>query len=202
MIFLQSLAQLAVRGIDVDTAVLFGRRSPLSSVCRTMPGKQPLLVRGPRPRRGKARAFAHPFLKRQTRSSPKKDWRSGRRSIGVQKFPYLRDHRVDGRSSSRRPGHIELAWAAACEQFRHKPFFLENLQFDSALILPDNSRQTPADAPGNRLQRRGLSHLQPARATRGGRGSRRRAAVDQALLGPHQHGRTIASRKPSCRWPK
>ncbi len=58
----------------------------------------------------------------------------------VQKFPYLRDHQVDGEIVFPATGHMELAWAVASEQFRHESFFLENLHFDSPLILPDNSR--------------------------------------------------------------
>jgi hypothetical protein len=47
---------------------------------------------------------------------------------------------VDGEIVFPATGHLELAWAVAGEQYRHEAFFLENLQFDSPLILPDNSR--------------------------------------------------------------
>ena len=88
-------------------------------------------------RRGR---FEHPFLKRQTQMVTEDGLAVWEATLDVQKFPYLRDHQVDGEIVFPATGHLELAWAVASEQFRHEPFFLENLHFDSPLILPDNSR--------------------------------------------------------------
>ncbi|MCU0982997.1 MAG: type I polyketide synthase, partial [Pirellulaceae bacterium] len=88
-------------------------------------------------RRGR---FEHPFLKRQTRMVTEEGLAVWEISLDVSKFPYLRDHQVDGEIVFPAAGHIELAWGVAGEQFRHEAFFLENLHFDLPLILPENSR--------------------------------------------------------------
>src|SRR4029079_9905932 len=59
--------------------------------------------------------------------------------------PYLRDHQVDGECVLPATAHIELTWAAACEQFGQASGFLENLNFDAPLILSDNSHKSPLE---------------------------------------------------------
>ena len=140
VIFLHSLARLAARGANVDTTVLFGAgrryvRLPKNPWQHTRhwfeaPASAEL-------RRGR---FDHPFLKRQTQLVTEEGQAVWEAALSVQKFPYLRDHQVDGEIVFPATGHLELAWAVACEQFRHESFFLEDLHFELPLILPDNSR--------------------------------------------------------------
>src|SRR5207244_1495021 len=87
----------------------------------------------------------HPFLKSQNQMVSEEGPVIWEAALNAQKFPYLRDHQVDGEMVFPATAHLELAWAVASEQFRHESFFLENLQFDLPLILPDNSRH-PLDA--------------------------------------------------------
>ena len=139
-VFLQSLAQLAARGLAPDTERLFGSgrryiRLPKYPWQHTRhwfesPAAAEL-------RRGR---FEHPFLKRQTQLVTEEGLAVWEAAVDVPKFPYLRDHRVDGEVVFPASGHLELAWAVAGEQFRHEPFFLEHLHFDLPLILPENSR--------------------------------------------------------------
>ncbi|MEJ7594159.1 MAG: SDR family NAD(P)-dependent oxidoreductase [Planctomycetaceae bacterium] len=84
--------------------------------------------------------FDHPFLKRKTQFVTEDGLAVWEAALGVHKFPYLRDHQVDGEIVFPATGHLELAWAVASEQFRHETFFLENIHFDLPLILPDSSR--------------------------------------------------------------
>lgn len=143
VVFLQSLARLAVRGIAPNTAALFGNdrrfvRLPLYAWRKSRYWfETPALTEA---RRG---AFAHPFLKRQTPLVSEEGLAVWEAALAIQKFPYLHDHRVDGAIVFPATAHIELAWAAASEQFQHQPFFLENLHFESALILPEDSRHPP-----------------------------------------------------------
>lgn len=136
VIFLQSLARLTARGAESDAAALFG------------PGRR--YVRMPNYpwqharywfeapaaaelRRGR---FEHPYLKRQTEAATEPGLAVWEASVDVHRSPYLRDHQVDGEVVFPATGHLELAWAVASEQFRHGPFFLENLHFDTPLIVP------------------------------------------------------------------
>jgi len=139
-VFLQSLARLAARGLTPDVEVLYG------SDCRYVrlpsypwqhsrywfeSSAAAAMRKGP---------FEHPFLKRKTQFVTEDGLVVWEAALGVHKSPYLRDHQVDGEIVFPASGHLELAWAVASEQFRHEPFFLENIHFDLPLILPDSSR--------------------------------------------------------------
>ncbi|MFM9965526.1 MAG: SDR family NAD(P)-dependent oxidoreductase [Planctomycetaceae bacterium] len=140
VVFLQSLARLAARGLEPNTALMFGSdrryvRLPKYPWQHTRHWFEPPAAAELRHGR-----FEHPFLKRQTQLVTEEGLAVWDAAIDVQKFPYLRDHQVDGEIVFPATGHLELAWAVASEQFRHESFFLEELHFDSPLILPDNSR--------------------------------------------------------------
>jgi acyl transferase domain-containing protein/NADPH:quinone reductase-like Zn-dependent oxidoreductase/surfactin synthase thioesterase subunit len=140
VIFLQSLARLAARGIDVDATMLFGADRRYVRLPKHPWQHQRHWFEAPALadlRRGR---FEHPFLKRQTEMVTEAGQAVWEAALSVQKFPYLRDHQVDGEIVFPATAHLELAWAVADEQYRHEPYFLENLQFDMPLILPDNSR--------------------------------------------------------------
>lgn len=139
VVFLQSLAQLAVRGVAPDSAALFG---PERRYVRlpTYPWQQsrywfesPALAEL---RRG---AFEHPFLKRATPMATEPGLAVWDAALDVNRSPFLRDHRVDSAIVFPATGHIELAWAVAAEQVRHDSWFLEDLNFDTALILPEDA---------------------------------------------------------------
>lgn len=139
-VFLQSLARLAARGLMPDTAVMFGSdrcyvRLPQNPWQHSRHWFEPPAAAELRHGR-----FEHPFLKRQTQLVTEEGLAVWEATLDVHKFPYLSDHQVDGELVFPGTGHLELAWAVANEQFRHEAFFLEELHFDSPLILPDNSR--------------------------------------------------------------
>ena len=139
-VFLQSLARLAARGLEPDTARMFGPdccyvRLPLYPWQHIRHWFEPPAAT--QLRRGR---FEHPFLKRQTQLVTEPGLAVWDATLDVQKFPYLRDHQVDGEIVFPATGHLELAWAVASEQFRHEAFFLENLHFELPLIQPENSR--------------------------------------------------------------
>ncbi len=140
VVFLQSLARLAARGLEPNTALMFGPdrryvRLPKYPWQHTRHWFESSAAAEARIGR-----FEHPFLKRPTQLVTEVGLAVWEATLDVQKFPYLRDHQVDGEVVFPATGHLELAWAVASEQFRREPFFLENLQFDSPLILPSNSR--------------------------------------------------------------
>ncbi len=140
VVFLQSLARLAARGIEPDTTVLFGSDRRYVRLPRYPWQHSRYWFEAPAAAELRRGRFEHPFLKRQTQLVTEEGLAVWEASVDVQKFPYLRDHQVDGEIVFPATGHLELAWAVAGEQFRHEAFFLENLHFDSPLILPDNSR--------------------------------------------------------------
>lgn len=139
-VFLQSLAQLAARGLAPDAEKVFGPGRRYIRLPKHPWQHSRYWFESPAATEVRRGRFDHPFLKRQTQLVTEEGLAVWEAAVDAQKFPYLRDHQVDGEIVFPASGHLELAWASASEQFRHEPFFLENLHFDSPLILPDNSR--------------------------------------------------------------
>ncbi len=140
VVFLQSLGLLTARGLDPDSAILFGPNSRYVRLPNYPWQHSRYWFESPALTETRLGRFEHPFLKRNTQMISEEGLAIWEASLDIQKSPYLRDHQVDGEFVFPATGHIELAWAVASEQFRSEAFFLEALQFDSALIIPDNSR--------------------------------------------------------------
>ena len=140
VVFLQSLARLAARGLEPNTTKMFGSDRRYVRLPNNPWQHNRHWFESPAAGEMRRGRFEHPFLKRQTQLVTEPGLAVWEATLDVQKFPYLRDHQVDGEIVFPATGHLELAWAVASEQFRHESFFLENLHFDSPLILPDNSR--------------------------------------------------------------
>ena len=140
VVFLQSLARLAARGLEPSTALMFGSDRRYVRLPKYPWQHTRHWFESPAAAETRLGRFEHPFLKRPTQLATEEGLAVWEATLDVQKFQYLRDHQVDGEIVFPATGHLELAWAVASEQFRHESFFLENLHFDSPLILPDNSR--------------------------------------------------------------
>jgi acyl transferase domain-containing protein/NADPH:quinone reductase-like Zn-dependent oxidoreductase/surfactin synthase thioesterase subunit/NAD(P)-dependent dehydrogenase (short-subunit alcohol dehydrogenase family) len=140
VVFLQSLARVAARGLELDTARLFGPERRYVRLPRYPWQHNRHWFEPPAATQLRRGRFEHPFLKRQTQLVSEPGLAVWDALLDLQKFPYLRDHQVDGEIVFPATGHLELAWAVASEQFRHETFFLEVLHFDMPLILPENSR--------------------------------------------------------------
>lgn len=138
-VFLLSLAQLAARGIEPDASVIFGADRQYVRLPNYPWQHSRYWFESPGLNETRRGRFEHPFLKRQAQLITEEGLAVWEASLDLQRSPFLRDHQVDGEIVFPATGHIELAWAVAREQFRHESFFLEKLQFESALLLPDNS---------------------------------------------------------------
>jgi acyl transferase domain-containing protein/NADPH:quinone reductase-like Zn-dependent oxidoreductase/surfactin synthase thioesterase subunit len=139
VVFLQSLARLAARGVELDTTVLFGSDPGYVRLPQYSWQHQRYWFESPAVADVRRGRFDHPFLKRQTQLGTEEGLAVWDTPVDVQKFPYFRDHQVDGEVVFPASGHLELARAVAGEQFRLEEFFLENLYFETPLILPDSS---------------------------------------------------------------
>jgi phthiocerol/phenolphthiocerol synthesis type-I polyketide synthase C len=139
-VFLQSLARLAARGFEPNVDMMFGSDRRYVRLPKHPWQHNRYWFESPAAAEMRHGRFEHPFLKRQTQMVTEDSLAIWEATLGVHKFPFLRDHQVDGEIVFPATGHMELAWAVASEQFRHESFFLENLHFDSPLILPDKSR--------------------------------------------------------------
>ncbi len=139
-VFLQSLARLAARGFQPRPDLLFGADQPFVRLPHNPWQHNQYWYELPALAATRVGPYQHPFLKRQTQLVSEDGLAVWEAILDVQKFPYLRDHQVDSEIVFPATGHMELAWAVAAEQFQHQTLFLEELHFDSPLILTDNSR--------------------------------------------------------------
>jgi acyl transferase domain-containing protein/surfactin synthase thioesterase subunit len=139
-VFLQSLAILSARGAQPDVEVLFGADRRYVRLPKNPWQHNSYWFEAPAAAELRRGPFEHPFLKHRKQMVSEDGLAVWDAALSVQKFPYLRDHQVDGEIVFPATGHLELAWAVASEQFRHESFFLENLHFDLPLIIPDSSR--------------------------------------------------------------
>jgi acyl transferase domain-containing protein/NADPH:quinone reductase-like Zn-dependent oxidoreductase/surfactin synthase thioesterase subunit/NADP-dependent 3-hydroxy acid dehydrogenase YdfG len=140
VVFLHSLARLAARGFEPDAARTFGPGTRYVRLPQYPWQHSRHWFESPSAAETRRGRFEHPFLRRQTQLVTEPGLAVWDVALDVHKFPYLRDHRVDGEIVFPATGHMELAWAVASEEFRHEQFFLENLDFELPLILPENSR--------------------------------------------------------------
>lgn len=165
-VFLQSIAQLAARGREPDVDTMFGSDRRYVRLPMNPWRHSRYWFESPSAAEVRRGQFEHPFLKRATQFATEAGQGVWDVSLDLNKFPYLRVHRVDDEIVFPATGHIELAWAVASAQFPQDSFFLEELQFNSALILPENAHH-PLDVRLEVVSERGDYRVcsRPADAT-------------------------------------
>ena len=103
---------------------------------------------------------AHPLLSEHRDSGLGKDNHAFDLLLDRHADPYLDDHRVNDIIIFPATGHLEIATAAAAKAFGGRFAFLEDVNFESGLFLPEEG-----EAPEIRLEvfsgRRPLRHHEP-----------------------------------------
>ena len=82
--------------------------------------------------------FIHPHLKRKTVSLRENHNIIWDINLDLRSHPYIDDHKVQGPIVYPGAGHVELAISAGLASFGEKFEFLEDLNFENALFLPDS----------------------------------------------------------------
>ena len=83
-------------------------------------------------------SLVHPHLKKKTISARESHNIIWDINLDKRTHPYIDDHKVQGPIVYPGAGHIELSISAALASFGEKFEFLEDLNFESALFLPDS----------------------------------------------------------------
>ncbi|KKK60292.1 hypothetical protein LCGC14_3025820, partial [marine sediment metagenome] len=83
-------------------------------------------------------SFIHPHLERKTTSARESHNIIWDIKLDKRTYPYIDDHKVQGPIVYPGAGHVELSISAALASFGEKFEFLEDLNFESALFLPDS----------------------------------------------------------------
>ncbi|MDX2432932.1 MAG: SDR family NAD(P)-dependent oxidoreductase, partial [Bacteroides sp.] len=82
--------------------------------------------------------FVHPHLKSKTVSQRESNNIIWDINLDKRSHPYIDDHKVQGPIVYPGAGHVELSISAALASFGEKFEFLEDLNFENALFLPDS----------------------------------------------------------------
>jgi acyl transferase domain-containing protein/acyl-CoA synthetase (AMP-forming)/AMP-acid ligase II/NADPH:quinone reductase-like Zn-dependent oxidoreductase/acyl carrier protein len=139
---LASLASLYVRGASIDWKAFDEPYQPLKIPLPTYPFERercwedPPNTSGPRV----ASKPVHALLGERVNSAlPMAQFQS---KIGIDTFPYLNDHKVQGSVVLPASAYLEMARAASTELFGSGSPVLSNIAFQEALILPASGTRT------------------------------------------------------------
>jgi len=135
--FLSSLGKLHAWGCDVDWKAMFS-----DPVFVRMPAypwqKDRYWLETEDGRNDRLGSSVHPHLKKMAVSARENHNILWEINLDKRTHPYIDDHKVQGPIVYPGAGHVELSISAALASFGEKFEFLEDLNFESALFLPDS----------------------------------------------------------------
>lgn len=135
--FLSSLGMLHTWGCSVNWEALFDK-----AYFVRLPSypwqKERFWLETEEGRKMRLGTFVHPHLKRKTVSARENHNIIWDINLDKRTHPYIDDHKVQGPIVYPGAGHVELAISAGLASFGEKFELLEDLNFESALFLPDS----------------------------------------------------------------
>jgi len=138
--FLSSVAALYTHGVIIDWRAYNGEDNGLVPLPRYPWQKDSYWLEsedGKKMRLGKLE-FNHPHLKRKTVSARESSNIIWDVSLDIRTYPYIADHKVQGPIVFPGAGHVDLIIGAARASFGEKFEYVEDINFDNALFLPDS----------------------------------------------------------------
>ncbi len=135
--FLSSLGMLHTWGCEVDWKALFSDHKFVRLPAYPWQ-KERYWMETEQGREERLGSFVHPHLKRKTISARENHNIIWDINLDKRTRPYIDDHKVQGPIIYPGAGHVELAISAALASFGEKFEFLEDLNFENALFLPDS----------------------------------------------------------------
>ncbi len=139
-IFLSSVAALHTWGCLVDWKLFYGTENNVSSLPKYPWQKESYWIEtdeGKRTRLGTIENN-HPHLTRKTDSARERSNILWDITLDKRTYPYIEDHKVQGPIVFPGAGHVDVSIGAALASFGEKFGFLEDINFSSALFLPDS----------------------------------------------------------------
>jgi len=138
--FLSSVAGLHTHGVIIDWKSFNGEDNGLVPLPRYPWQKDSFWIEsqeGEKMRLGKLE-YEHPHLKRKTSSARESSNIIWDVDLDKRTYPYIADHKVQGPIVFPGAGHVDLITGAAKASFGEKFGFVEDVNFESALFLPDS----------------------------------------------------------------
>jgi acyl transferase domain-containing protein/NADPH:quinone reductase-like Zn-dependent oxidoreductase/surfactin synthase thioesterase subunit/NAD(P)-dependent dehydrogenase (short-subunit alcohol dehydrogenase family)/SAM-dependent methyltransferase/aryl carrier-like protein len=139
-IFLSSAAKLHTWGVAVDWKSFYGNNNGWVDLPRYPWQKESYWIEteeGKKTRLG-AFEFGHPHLSKKTSSARELNNIVWDIVLDKRTYPYIEDHKVQGPIVFPGAGHVDLVIGAAKASFGDKFEFIEDVNFDNALFLPDS----------------------------------------------------------------
>ncbi len=137
-IFLSSLAALHTWGCEVKWKGFYGDKHNRVELPKYPWQKESYWIETAEGRKVRLSKIGHhPHLKRQTVSPRENNNILWEVDLDKRSYPYLEDHKVQGPIVFPGAGHIDLMLGAAQASFGEKFEFIENINFENALFLPD-----------------------------------------------------------------
>ncbi|MFQ5335881.1 MAG: acyltransferase domain-containing protein, partial [Flavobacteriales bacterium] len=139
-IFLSALARLHAWGCSVDWKAFYGNDNGYVRLPRYPWQKESFWLESEEGKRQRLGAFQykHPFLKRKTVSARENHNILWDVEIDKRTYPFIEDHKVQGPIVYPGAGHVDLIIGAAKASFGEKFGFIEDVNFENALFLPDS----------------------------------------------------------------
>jgi acyl transferase domain-containing protein/NADPH:quinone reductase-like Zn-dependent oxidoreductase/surfactin synthase thioesterase subunit/SAM-dependent methyltransferase/aryl carrier-like protein len=139
-IFLSSLAKLHTWGVKIDWSKFYGNDNGWVDLPRYPWQKESYWIESEEGRKTRLGAFeyGHPHLIAKTSSARENNNIIWDVVLDKRTYPYIEDHKVQGPIVFPGAGHVDLVIAAARASFGDKFQFVEDVNFDNALFLPDS----------------------------------------------------------------
>lgn len=137
--FLASVARLHTWGVPVNWRAFFGKDNGRVKLPRYPWQKESYWLETSAGKKERLGSITdHPHLSQQVSSARESSNIIWNVDLDKRSYPYIEDHKVQGPIVFPGAGHVDLIFGAARASFGEKFGFLEDINFESALFLPDS----------------------------------------------------------------
>jgi acyl transferase domain-containing protein/NADPH:quinone reductase-like Zn-dependent oxidoreductase/surfactin synthase thioesterase subunit/SAM-dependent methyltransferase len=136
--FLAGVCALHTWGCKVDWKAFYGEDNAFIKLPYYPWQKESYWIETSEGKQERLGTFEHPHLTRKTVSARESNNVLWDITLDKRTYPYIEDHKVQGPIIFPGAGHVDLSISAGLQTFGEKFGFLEDLNFERALFLPDS----------------------------------------------------------------
>jgi len=137
-IFLSSAAALHTWGAKIDWKSFYGTDNAFIKLPKYPWQKESYWIETAEGKQQRLGIFEHPHLTKKVVSARESSNVLWDITLDKRTYPYIEDHKVQGPIIFPGAGHVDLSISAGLQTFGEKFGFLEDLNFERALFLPDS----------------------------------------------------------------
>ncbi len=147
IICMGSLASLYAQGLAIDGEILFDKEASYVKLPGYAWQHKTFWFENELNESNRLKTDFHPHIKSWTTSANDKNHVIFDLSLDTSAHPYVEEHKVEGTIIFPGTGHLEIATAVGNKMYSDEGFFLEEVNFESALFIPEEG-----DSPQIRLE--------------------------------------------------